>query len=72
MHGLYWHTETQKGKKMAAYVNLLQLAQAHIRGVEDEVGLNTLALPGGTKLNRASGAVLPFEIISFLVIKHDK
>ncbi len=64
--------ETQKGKKMAAYVNLLQLAQAHIRGVEDEVGLNTLALPGGTKLNRASGAVLPFEIISFLVIKHDK
>lgn len=63
--------ETQKGKNMSVYANLLNIAQSHINGVEDEIGLDTLAMPGGTKVSKSPGSTNTFEIISFLVVKND-
>lgn len=60
--------ETKSGARMDRYAQLFQTAIAHIKGVDEEWGLDTLAMPGGTKLNKSSVANA-YELISFLVIK---
>jgi hypothetical protein len=60
--------ETKAGKNMDAYAQLLQTAITHLKGVDDESGLDSLAMPGGTKLNK-SFASNNYELISYLVIK---
>ena len=60
--------ETKAGKNMDAYSQLLQIAITHLKGVDDESGLDSLAMPGGTKLNK-SFASNNYELISYLVIK---
>lgn len=60
--------ETKTGKNMETYAHLLQMAFTHLKGVDDELGLDTLAMPGGTKLNKASVSNT-YELISFLVVK---
>lgn len=60
--------ETKEGKNMSAYTALLDIALTHIKGVEDETGLDTLAIPGGTRVSKSQVA-FAFEIISYLIIK---
>ena len=60
--------ETKENKKMDAYVELLKAAIVNIKGADDEAGLDTLATPGGTKMNKELGKN-DYELISFLVIK---
>jgi hypothetical protein len=60
--------ETKAGSKMHLYAQLLQTTITHLKGVDDELGLDTLAMPGGTKLSKSS-VISTYELISFLVIK---
>jgi hypothetical protein len=60
--------ETKGNKKMDAYVELLKAAIVNIKGADDEAGLDTLATPGGTKMNKELGKN-DYELISYLVIK---
>jgi hypothetical protein len=59
---------TKAGKNMDGRTRVLQAAITHLKGVDDESGLDTLAMPGGTRLNK-SGIGTGYELISFLVIK---
>jgi SNF2 family DNA or RNA helicase len=60
--------ETRDCKNMDTYTPLLRSVIAHLGGIGEELGLDSLALPGGTKLSKKDlgGA---YELISFLVIK---
>jgi superfamily II DNA or RNA helicase len=60
--------ETRAGKNMGGQARVLQAAITHLKGVDDELGLDTLAMPGGTRLNK-SDISIGYELISFLVIK---
>jgi hypothetical protein len=60
--------ETKAGSKMDMYAQLLQTTITHLKGVDDELGLDTLAMPGGTKLSKSTVSNA-YELISFLVIK---
>jgi ERCC4-related helicase len=60
--------ETKNGKNMESYSKLLDVAVTHLKGVDDELGLDTLAMPGGTRLTKKD-ITTNFELISFLVIK---
>jgi hypothetical protein len=60
--------ETKGGKVMDTYVKLLQVAVTNLNGVEDELGLDTLAMPGGTKIFK-NDVGNNYELISFLIIK---
>lgn len=60
--------ETKAVKNMDFYAGLLKKAITHLNGVEDELGLDTLAMPGGTRLSGTSQSN-NYELISFLVIK---
>lgn len=60
--------ETKASSKMDLYAQLLQATITHLKGVDDELGLDTLAMPGGTKLSKSSVSNA-YELISFLVIK---
>jgi SNF2 family DNA or RNA helicase len=60
--------ETKNGRLMDEYTKVLQAAITHLNGVDDETGLDTLALPGGTRIGK-SNVSNQYELISFLVIK---
>lgn len=60
--------ETRNNKNMSKYSALLNSALSHIKGVDDELGLDTLAVAGGTKINSTHRRV-SFEVVSFLIIK---
>jgi hypothetical protein len=60
--------ETRGGKNMEPYVSMLQTALTHLRGVDEDLGLDTLAMPGGTRINKKD-LDTTFELISFLVIQ---
>jgi hypothetical protein len=60
--------ETKAGKQMGTYTSLLQTALTHIKGVDDELGLDTLAFAGGTKMSKAQHSDA-FELVSYLIIK---
>lgn len=60
--------ETKKGQNMSAYSKLLKIAVSHAKGVDDEMGLDTLAVAGGTKMSKSIHSD-SFEIVSYLIIK---
>lgn len=60
--------ETNSNKNMGKYTALLQNVIHHIKGVEDEMGLNTLAFPNGTNLKKSAGHD-SFEIVSYIIVK---
>jgi len=60
--------ETKNGKNMEDYAKLLKAATTHLKGVDEELGLDTLAMPGGTRLSK-SAIISNYELISFLIIK---
>jgi hypothetical protein len=60
--------ETKGGKNMEKYKLLLDKAMIHFKGVEDEVGIDTLAFPGGTNMKNGN-TPYSFEIISYLIVK---
>ncbi|MBC7744620.1 MAG: hypothetical protein H7096_05910, partial [Flavobacterium sp.] len=49
------------------YVDLLKIATNHLTGVDDEFGLDSLATPGGTKMNKKIIAN-QYELIAYLII----
>ncbi|MCL4281300.1 MAG: DEAD/DEAH box helicase family protein [Flavobacteriales bacterium] len=62
--------ETGGGKKMEAYRALLKKAMAEVVEVQEEVGLDSLATPGGTTLQPKSLAESgELELVAYLVIK---
>ena len=60
--------QTKGGKNMDTYTNLLESAMKNIKGADEELGLDSLASPGGTAITKKD-INAPYEIISFLVIK---
>lgn len=60
--------ETKSGNNMEKYTSLLQKTMTHIKGVDDEMGLDTLAFAGGTKMNNTQKKE-SFELISYLIVK---
>lgn len=60
--------EVRLGKNMERYASLFKTAISNIKGVEDEMGLETLALPGGTRVGTTSNDE-SFELISYLIVK---
>ena len=60
--------ETKSGKSMDKYVELLNKALTNIKGVDDEVGLDSLATPGGTLIHKKD-INAPFELVSYLIVK---
>ena len=64
----FFEKETKGGKNMDIYAGMLQAAITHLKGVDDELGLDTLALPGGTKLAKKD-LKGNYELISFLIVK---
>lgn len=63
-----FNKETKAGKQMGIYTLLLQTALIHIKGVDDELGIDTLAFAGGTKMSKAQHSDA-FELVSYLIIK---
>ena len=63
-----FNKETKNSKQMASYVSLLQSALTHIKGVDDELGLDSLAFAGGTKMSKSKHTDA-FELLSYLIIK---
>ena len=62
--------ETKGTKKMKAYKKLLKTCMQEIVGVQEEVGLDSLATPGGTTLiNDAFANEDNLELISYLIIR---
>jgi hypothetical protein len=62
--------ETKGNKKMEVYANLLKTSMLEVVGVQEEVGLDSLATPGGTTLlSNALNKEENLELISFLIIK---
>jgi SNF2 family DNA or RNA helicase len=60
--------ETRNNKSMSKYSTLLSSALSHIKGVDEELGLDTLAVAGGTKMSNTLKKE-SFEVVSFLIIK---
>jgi hypothetical protein len=63
-----FNKETKNSKQIAPYVSLLQSALTHIKGVDDELGLDSLAFAGGTKMSKSQHSDA-FELLSYLIIK---
>lgn len=62
--------ETKGNKRMETYAKLLKTAMLEVVGVQEEVGLDSLATPGGTTmLSDALAKEENLELISFLIIK---
>lgn len=63
-----FNQQTKSGRYMDGYVALLEKAISNISGVNDELGIDSLAHSGGTKISKKD-IDMPFELISFLIIK---
>jgi len=62
--------ETNGNKKMDKYVSLLKTAIDEVMGVQEQVGLDSLASPGGTTLFKdAIDSTDSIELVSYLIIK---
>lgn len=65
-----FNKETQNNKKMQAYTKLLKASINEVVGVQEEVGLDSLATPGGTAmLANTINQEDSIELISYLIIK---
>lgn len=63
-----FNKKTKSGKEMKMYSALLESALTSIKGSKDELGLASLAFPGGTAIKQGD-VDTPFEIVSFCIIK---
>jgi Helicase conserved C-terminal domain len=63
-----FNKQTKNSKNMEPYVDLLNIAMVNLKGMDDELGLDSLASPGGTAITKKD-INAPFEIVSFLVVK---
>lgn len=63
-----FNQQTKSGKYMDAYRILMNAALTHLHGVDAEVGINTLALPGISQLSK-NDIEYDAELISFLIVK---
>lgn len=63
-----FNKSTKRTKHMSAYTELLDIAIEDIRGTVAEVGIDSLATPGGT-LFSSVWASKTHELISYLIIK---
>lgn len=62
--------ETKGNKRMEPYTNLLHTTMKEVVGVQEEVGLDSLATPGGTiMLSDSINQEENLELISYLIIK---
>ena len=63
-----FNQKTKNGKYMNAYQALLESALKNSKGYSEELGLDSLAQPGGTNLFQ-NEIETQFELISFLIVK---
>jgi ERCC4-related helicase len=63
-----FNQQTKFAKNMDKYVTLLESAMKNIKGAEEEIGLDSLATPGGTAVTKKD-INTPYEIVSYLIIK---
>lgn len=62
--------ETKGNKRMELYTNLLNTTMKEVVGVQEEVGLDSLATPGGTvMMSNSISQEENLELISYLIIK---
>jgi SNF2 family DNA or RNA helicase len=62
--------ETKGNKRMELYTKLLQTTMKEVVGVQEEVGLDSLATPGGTvMMSNSISQEENLELISYLIIK---
>ena len=63
-----FNQQTKSGRYMDAYTTLLDKAITNIKGVSEDIGLDSLADPSGTRISQKD-IESPFELISFLIVK---
>ena len=63
-----FNQQTKSGRYMEIYTSLLDKAIANIKGVNEDLGLDSLAEPGGTRISQKD-IESPYELISFLIVK---
>lgn len=63
-----FNMETKASKQMGTYVSILQSSLTHLKGVDDELGLDSLAFAGGTKMSKTQHTDA-FELVSYLIVK---
>jgi len=62
--------ETKGNKRMELYTNLLHTTMKEVIGVQEEVGLDSLATPGGTvMMSNSISQEENLELISYLIVK---
>ena len=62
--------ETKGNKKMDTYIQLLRKTLDEVKGIQEEIGLDSLATPGGTTLFAdAMNQEESLELVSYLIIK---
>ena len=62
--------ETKGNKKMDTYIQLLRKTLDEVKGIQEEIGLDSLATPGGTTLFAdAINQEESLELVSYLIIK---
>ncbi len=65
-----FNDDTEDGKNMDEYSHLLNQAINEIKGATEQVGIQSLFTPGGTKLSSTDNMNIDdFELISFLIIR---
>lgn len=65
-----FNKETKGNKKMEAYTKLLKASITEVAGIQEEVGLDSLATPGGTAMVvDAVNQEDSIELVSYLIIK---
>ncbi|SHF76453.1 Type III restriction enzyme, res subunit [Flavobacterium fontis] len=63
-----FNQQTKSGRYMDSYKELLDIALLHAKGATTEMGINSLAMPGVSRLTQKNVEVT-YELISFLIIK---
>ena len=62
--------ETRGNKRMDAYVKLLKKSMDEVKGIQEEIGLDSLATPGGTVLfANAIEQGESLELVSYVIVK---
>lgn len=59
---------TKSGSNMSGYTKLLEIAIIHLKGSEKEMGLDSLAFPGGTSFGNELQEN-NYELISYLIVQ---
>jgi hypothetical protein len=68
-----FNMETNEGRNMKKYSDLLEAAIENIIGKKEEIGVASLFSKGGTTLQKSSfSGIEEFELISFLIIKSEE